>query len=65
MKEFKSKLIGKKANIKDDSDSMYAGEWGIIKYFDGDYFHIAMWNGNEEPVFSRNEFVVPKNQFWM
>jgi len=62
MKEFKSKLIGKRAYIKDDIESWAAGEWGIIKYYDGDYYHIAIWNGETQPIFSRNEFVVPRDQ---
>jgi len=52
-----TELIGKEATIT-DKNSIYYGEWGIIRHFDGDRFHIAMWNGNEEMVFDRNEFKI-------
>lgn len=35
----KSKLIGKEVTIKNGA---CAGEWGIIKYYDGEYYHIAI-----------------------
>lgn len=50
-----NELIGKRATIK---CGMYKGEWGIIKHYDGEYFHIALWNGNSQLVFERNEFTV-------
>lgn len=53
-------LVGKKVTIK-CKESMYNGAWGVIKHFDGEYYHIAMWNGNEELlVFERNEFKVER-----
>ena len=59
-KEFKSKLIGKKVYIKENIDSIWAGETGTIKYFDGDYYHIHVID--TQPIFKRNEFIVPKDQ---
>ena len=38
-------VIGKTVNIK-CKDSIYHGEWGIVKYFDGEYYHIAIANDN-------------------
>ena len=58
--EFKSKLIGKHCNIKDNIDSMWAGEWGIIEYFDGEMYHIAMYGGDAQPIFSRDEIHIPR-----
>ncbi len=52
-------LIGKKAYITDRSSWAY-GEWGIIRDFDGEYYHIAIANGKEELVFMRNEFKVKR-----
>jgi len=55
-----SKLIGKKVYIT-DKDSIYYDEWGIIKYYDGEYYHIAIANGVDSlPIFKRNEFKVKK-----
>lgn len=54
-------LIGKAAIIIKASDQ-YKGEWGIIKHFDGDYYHIALWNGDTSLIFSRDEFRIPRRQ---
>lgn len=52
------KLIGKTVNITNE-ESTFCGEWGIIKHFDGEYYHIAIAN---DPsmflVFERDEFEV-------
>lgn len=50
-------LIGKKATIRCKA-SWANGEWGIIKAYDGDYYHIALWNGDTQLVFTRREFKV-------
>lgn len=56
-------LIGKLVKIK-SRDSDYDGEWGVIKYFDGDDYHIAPWNDSRMAmIFSRNEFVVKGDDF--
>jgi len=52
---------GKVVVIK-SPESMYNGEWGVVKYFDGEYYHVAIANGNDCPIFDRNELKVPKNQ---
>jgi hypothetical protein len=54
----KTELIGRQVRIKDNIDSIYNGEWGVIKGSDGDDFHIAMWSGQEQMVFTRKEFTV-------
>lgn len=56
------KLIGKKVWIKKNVNSSEAGNWGIIKYFDGEEYHVAMNNGNTLLVFTRSEFTIAKNQ---
>lgn len=48
-------LIGKKAYIT-ARDSWAYGEWGIIRDFDGDYYYIAIADGNECLVFTKDEF---------
>lgn len=55
-------LIGKKINIKKNIDSPYAGEWGIIRLFDGQDYHIALWDGVRDGaiVLERKEFTVAR-----
>ena len=53
-------LMGKEATIT-DPNSDYYGEWGIIKGFDGDYYHIALWNGDTCLAFARSEFRVKRH----
>ena len=56
----KSKLIGRKVYIT-DTDSIYFGEWGIIKDFDGEVYYIAIANGKDSlPIFDRDQFKVPR-----
>lgn len=46
-----------------DKESPFVGEWGIIKKFDGEYYHVAIANDTSAmPVFRRNEFKIPRNQ---
>ena len=52
------KLIGKRVVIK-NKDSIYYGEWGIVKYFDGECYHIAIADDRKNLViFDRDEFIV-------
>jgi len=45
-------------------ESIYNGEWGIIKYFDGEYYHIAIADDTEHLViFQRNEFRILRKDF--
>jgi hypothetical protein len=54
--------IGKKCYIK-NKDSEYFGEWGIIKSFDGDFYHVAIANGTDSlPIFDRSEIQIPRRQ---
>ena len=40
-----------------DSNSIYNGEWGIIKRIDGDDYYIAINNGTDSiPVFNKDQF---------
>ena len=36
------------------------GEWGVVKMFDGEYYHVAPWDGNEALIFERSELKVMK-----
>lgn len=54
-----TRLIGKKVWIKDNVDSWMAGEWGIIKDFDGENYYIAHAdNPDMELIFARSEFII-------
>ena len=50
-------MIGKQVDIINKSSWAY-GEWGVIKDFDGEYYYIAIANGDETLIFKRNEFRV-------
>lgn len=51
-------LIDKKVIIT-DKQSQYYNEWGIIKFFDGEYFYIAIANDIKSlPVFERKQFKI-------
>ncbi len=55
-----SKLIGKEVTIT-TKDSWAFGEWGIVRMFDGEYYHIAPWNDEKiSLVFTRDEFRVKR-----
>jgi hypothetical protein len=36
------------------------GAWGIVRSFDGEYYHVAPWNGQDACVFTRKEIKVAK-----
>lgn len=61
------KYVGKKCFII-DKESIYFGEWGIItEVWDGD-FCVAIAGGTHdlgyaEPIFSRDQLRIPRNQF--
>lgn len=55
-------LIGKEAKII-AKDSWCYGEYGIIKHFDGEYYHIAVTGDDSmQCVFTRNEFKVRREK---
>lgn len=35
-------------------------QWGIVKGFDGENYHVAVYNGPEQLVFARSELIVRK-----
>lgn len=55
-------MIGREVIIISKSSWAY-GEWGVIKHFDGDYYHIAIANGEPILVFKRNEFRVRRKNY--
>lgn len=59
MADIEKKLVGKVVTIT-TKDSWAFGEWGVIKMFDGEYFHIAIANGNPCLIFSKDEFRVER-----
>lgn len=54
--------IGKLCYIK-NKESIYFEEWGVIKHFDGELYHVAIANGCESmAAFDRSEIHIPRNQ---
>lgn len=57
-----SKVIGKKCFVV-DKESDYHNEWGIIKHYDGEFYHVAIANGTDTvPIFDRKQIKIPRNQ---
>ena len=57
-----SKLIGKRCYII-DTNSIYYNEWGIIKHYDGEFYHVAIANGTDSiPAFDRKQIKIPRKQ---
>lgn len=57
-----SKLIGKTVEIT-NRESWVCGSWGRIVAFDGELYHVEMFDGDGSAlVFERNEFKVPRKQ---
>lgn len=55
-------VMGKRCYIK-DKESIYFDEWGIIKCFDGELYHVAIANGSDSmPVFNREQLSIPRKQ---
>lgn len=55
-----NKLIGKKVIIT-NKDSWAFDQWGTVKMFDGEYYHIAIYNDPDTVlIFTRDEFRVPR-----
>lgn len=53
-------LIGRRVTIT-NPESTYHGEWGTILDFDGEYYYIAIADGDGSvPIFTRDEFRVPR-----
>lgn len=52
-------LTNKKVIIK---EGIYRGEWGTVRMFDGEYYHVALWGGDDCLVFYRDEIRVPRNK---
>ena len=56
----KSKLIGKKAFIK---EGYYEGHWGVVRDYDGDTYTITEGSiGDLQPIFDRDEFVIRREK---
>ena len=45
--------IGEEVTIK---VGRYFGEWGIVQYFDGEYYYVGLWGDKDSSlIFERNE----------
>lgn len=53
-------LNGKMVIIKRNLNSVFAGKWGIVKDYDGEFYHVAISNDMSMFLFSRKEFKVRK-----
>lgn len=52
---------GTKVIIKENVDSWAAGECGIIKHFDGEYYHVAVTGDDKmQLIFLRSELKIAK-----
>lgn len=50
-----STLLGKTVDIKE------SGDWGVVKAFDGDYYHVAIFGDDKALlIFTRSEFTIRK-----
>ena len=57
-----TKLIGKKVIIT-TKDSWAYDEWGIVRMFDGEYYHISIAGTDDmDLIFTRDEFRVPREK---
>jgi hypothetical protein len=53
--------LGTRVNIKKSIGSPYAGEWGIIRYYDGQDYHVGLWGSdNETIIFNKKEITKAK-----
>ena len=52
---------GTRVNIV-SPESWDNGGWGIVKGFDDEHYHVAMFDGDTQPIFSRAELRVPKQK---
>ncbi len=50
-------LVGREVRIIARSSWAY-GEWGRIVHYDGQNYHVALYDGEQALVFSRNEIKV-------
>ena len=56
----KKDIVGMKVHIK-DKESMHFGGWGRVVLFDGEYYHVAMFEDNDcVCIFSRDALKVAK-----
>lgn len=53
-------LIERRVEIK---RGWHKGDWGVVKMFDGQYYHVAIFGDeNECLIFERDEIRVPRNR---
>ncbi|WP_062408538.1 hypothetical protein [Paenibacillus naphthalenovorans] len=54
-------MIGKLVEITDE-DSGWAGNWGFIRAWDGQVFHVSGGSipESQHPIFDRDQFKVPR-----
>lgn len=58
----KQSLVGKRVIIT-NKDSWFYGEWGTVEFFDGDYYHVSIANGQDIfPIFDKKEFKLMKEE---
>jgi len=58
----KTKLIGKIAYIT-NKQNIYYNEYGIITYYDGESYHIALWCKDLETAKKYSSIILDRNEF--
>ena len=51
--------LGTKVYIKSPG-SWADGEWGIVNYYDGEFYHVGIAGGEPDLIFDRKELKVAK-----
>ena len=55
-------MIGRRVYIK-NQDSIHFNDWGIVVGYDGEYYHVAIYNDkNHVVIFKRNELHIPRKE---
>lgn len=45
-----------------NKDSIHYKDWGIVRHFDGDRYHVGMFGSEKDtPIFDRDELRVKRN----
>lgn len=48
--------------IVDIKSGFHRGDWGVVKLYDGEYYHVAMFGDPDDcPIFDRDELKVRKS----
>lgn len=55
-------MIGREVYIN-DKESIHYKDWGVIVDYDGEYYHVAIFNDKSHTViFERNQLYIPRTK---